>query len=158
MAGHGARATDPDADADRALAALVRAPGRADITCPADARTVLKLAVGLGHGNKRPGRVRTPLDPMRATGKSQVTVAVHQARNNGGATRVDHLAPARAHALVADRPDPADPAVLGQQADTYPQPGRSAIGQRGVTVQGAAHSVTLGQQSRPQGPDGKPGP
>src|SRR5262249_10123865 len=42
-------------------------------------------------------------------------------------------------------PDPADPAVLRQQADTHLQAGGPAIGQRRVTGQGAAHSVTLGR-------------
>ncbi len=74
-----------------------------------------------------------------------MAVAVHQARDNGGAARVDYLAPGRALALLADGPDPADPAVLGQQADPNLQPGGPAIGQRGVTVQRAGHSVTLGQ-------------
>src|SRR5208282_1364251 len=128
-----------------------------DITRPADTGPVLKLTVELGHGNKALGRVRTPLDPVGATGQSQVAVAVHQARDNGSPPRVDHLTSRRALALLAGWPDPADPAVLRQQADTNLQPGGSAIGQRGVTVHGAGHSVTLGQRSRPRGPDRKPG-
>ena len=51
------------------------------------------------------------------------TVPVHQARDDGRAASVDHLAPRRARAFIAGRPDPADPAGLGQQADTHLQPG-----------------------------------
>jgi hypothetical protein len=83
-------------------------------------------------------------------------MAIHQPRDDRRAARVDHLAPGRALALLAGWPDPADPAVLGQQADTHPQPGGAAISQRRVTVQDAAHSVTVGQRSRPHSCDQKP--
>src|SRR5580692_8218628 len=65
----------PDADAERALDAVVLAPGRADITRPADTGPVLQLAVGLGHGYQCFRRVRTAGDPVRAAGQRQVTVA-----------------------------------------------------------------------------------
>ena len=76
-----------------------------------------------------------------------MTVAVHEAGDDRRTARVDHLTPRREIALLAGWPDPADQAVLRQEADTYSQLRGTPVGQRGVTVQGAAHDLTLASAS-----------
>jgi hypothetical protein len=84
---------------------------------------------------------------MRSARQREVAVAVDQAGHDRAAGRVDDLDVSRRR-LVVDRPDPHDAVVLDQQADADPQVRAGAVGERGVTVQGARHAATMPRPAR----------
>jgi hypothetical protein len=135
----------PDSEAEGPDPAVNRIgdPRRTYVARPADAGAGHEPAVRLGDGQKPLGRIVYAGDPVGPARQRQVAVAIDHAGNESRAARIDYIGhvrgPVRLRPLVILRPDPRDPAVDDQDADSQLQPVRPAVGKSAIPIQRRSH-------------------